>query len=64
MFDEYHAEINVIVKALLDSFMVLKGVLGIIGFCSWICELRNENGRIKGEESVVLKAYKRQNGCN
>lgn len=34
MLDEYHAEINVIVKALLDSFMVL----GIIGFCSWICE--------------------------
>lgn len=34
MLDEYHAEINVIVKALLDSFMVLE----IIGFCSWICE--------------------------
>lgn len=35
MLDEYHAEINVIVKVLLDSFMVL----GMIGICEeeWVC---------------------------
>lgn len=49
MLDEYHAEINVIVKALLDSFMVL----GIIGFCSWIYE---EEWVCEKEKKVCFKS--------